>query len=205
MSSAAAAHLEQAERGHEEDNNRLPAHIARAQAARPKLTVLEGAMNTTVAGLGEPLTLLSIGLAQLKRATFRGGDAVRVTAQLQNLEWVMRMAMVRHESVTRYGAGLASARRKSVFDRMSRFRRSIWESSEPAPAAPPASEPVHNDNQLSQAHGDDDAARQRSPRVSFLQDAREAQERQSVRRDQPGRLNMNRPKPKSALEGEFSV
>ena len=167
--------------------------------------------------------------------------------------------MVRHARVARYGSVLTAARRKSVFDRMSLFRRSIWDSNEAAPVAAPASEPVQHDGQLSQARFDggaalvaplasepvhhdgefsqappvapqasepmhhdgelsqarfdssldSDTARQRSSRDSFIQDAREAQKRQSVRLDRPGRLTVNRPsrhpERESELEGAFAV
>ena len=202
VSSAAAAHVEQAD--HCEEGNGLPAHIARAQAARPKLTVLDGEVDAQVVGLGEPLTLLTRALAQLKTATFRGGDAERVMAQFLHLEWIMNTAMVRHARVARYGAALASVQRKSVLRRLSLFRRSIWEPSEAAPVAPPVPEPVHHDNQPSQARFDGDTPRQRSPRDSFIEDVEESRRRQSVRLDRPGRLNFNRPgrhpEPESELE-----
>ena len=203
MSSAAAAHLAQAEGG---ESGSLPAHIARAQAARPKLTILDGELEAPV--LGEPLALLKHALAELQTATFRDGDAEIVKAQFLHLEWIMRTAMMRYESVGRYGTALAAARRKSLLERMSLFRRGTSASREVAHAAHPVAEPAHHDDQLGQAK-DCGAMCESWSRESFLQDAREAQERQSVRLDRPGRLVVNGPgrrsEPALEEEGEFAV
>ena len=129
MTSAAAAHLEQAANA---GQNGLPAHIARAQAARPKLTLLDGEMGTPVAGFDAPLTLLSRALNELNRATFRGGDAEVVTSQFLHLEWIMRTAMLRSATLARYGGALASVRRRSVFDWLTQSRHQIASAGEVA-------------------------------------------------------------------------
>ena len=115
VSSAAEAHLAQVDNDAECGN--LPAHIVQAQAARPKLTILEGEQDTKVIILQEPAALLERALAELQTATFRGGDAEVVKAQFLHLEWIMSTAMVRSADVVRYGAALTlePARRRSIF------------------------------------------------------------------------------------------
>ena len=204
MSSAAAAHLEMA------NGDNLPAHIARAQAARPKLTVLNGEPMI----LDAPATLLQRALRELETATFRGGDAEVVKAQFLHLEWIMRTAMLQSTSATLHGTALTEANRKSVFNRMrplvsmasrrsgARGGSAVGEAEQ---AAHPQAEPVHQDNQLGQAV-DESPAQARSPRDTFLQDdASEAREQQSIRRDHPGSLIVARPHGFPELEDEFAV
>ena len=109
--------------------------------------------------------------------------------------------MAHSTTVVRYGAALASVRRRSVFDFIqSRLKRAS--AREEANIAHPTAEPMYHDAQLAQACSSSAAFRRNSAREEFLHDAHQAREQQIVSLDRPGRLFVNRQGMRPALETE---